>query len=60
MKQPKLKYHFHDPNPPGSSAEYILKILIQANTAKAENAVKAAQEKLKKWGSIIDLSKKHN
>ena len=41
MKQPKLKYHFHNPNPPDKSAEYILKILMQVN------AVKAAQEKNK-------------
>lgn len=53
MKQPKLKYHFYDPNPPGNSAEYILKILIQANTAKAENAVKAAQEKLKNEACLL-------
>ena len=47
MKQPKLKYHFHNPNPPDKSAEYILKILIIANAVKAENALKSAQEKFK-------------
>ena len=47
MKQPKLKYHFHNPNPLDKSAEYILKILMQVNAVNAENAVKSAQEKLK-------------
>ena len=47
MKQPKLKYHFHNPNPPDKSAEYILKILMQVNAVNAENAVTSAQEKLK-------------
>ena len=47
MKQPKLKYHFHNPNPPDKSAEYILKILMQVNAVKAENAVRSAQEKIK-------------
>ena len=46
MKQPKLKYHFNNPNPPDKSAEYILKILMQVNAVKVENAVKSAQEKL--------------
>lgn len=47
MIQPKLKYHFHNPNPPDKSAEYILKILMQVNSVKAENAVRSAQEKIK-------------
>ena len=41
MNQPKLKYHFHNPNSPDKSAEYILKILIQANKAKVENVVES-------------------
>ena len=47
MKQPKLKYHFHNPNSPEVSAEYILKILMQVNAVKAENAVKAVLETYK-------------
>ena len=47
LKQPKLKYHFHNPNAPEVSAEYLLKILMQVNAVKAENAVKSAQEKIK-------------
>ena len=46
MIQPKLKYHFHNPNPPDKSAEYILKILMQVNAVKAGNAAKSAQAKI--------------
>lgn len=40
MKKIKLKYHFHDPNPPDKSADYILKILIEVNAQKAESAIR--------------------
>lgn len=40
MEKVKLKYHFHNPNPPDKFADYILKILIEANAQKAESAVK--------------------
>lgn len=58
MKQPKLKYHFHNPNPPDKSAEYILKILMQVNAVKAENAVKSAQEKIKNEDWLLSLIRK--
>ena len=31
MKQRKLNYRFHDPNPAAVTADYILKIFIEAN-----------------------------
>ncbi len=40
MKQPKLKYHFHNPNTPESTADYILKVFIEANQSKVEMAIK--------------------
>lgn len=42
MKQRKLNYRFHDPNPAGMAANYILKILIEANASKVEQAVRRA------------------
>lgn len=39
----KLNFRFHDPNPTGVAAEYILKELIEANLPKAERAVKEAK-----------------
>lgn len=40
MKQPKLKYHFYNPNPPDKCTDCILNILIEANAIKAETAIR--------------------
>ena len=40
MKQPKLKYHFYNPNPPDKCADCILNILIEANAIKAETSIR--------------------
>ncbi len=42
MKQRKLNYRFHNPNPIGTAANYILKVLIEANASKAEQAIQQA------------------
>lgn len=42
MKQRKLNYRFHNPNPEAAAADYILKILIEANAGKVEQAIQAA------------------
>ena len=42
MKQRKLNYRFHNPNPADVTADYILKILIEANVPKVERAIKEA------------------
>lgn len=39
-KQPKLKYHFHNSNTPEKAADYILKVFIEANTQRVEDAIK--------------------
>ena len=44
MKQRKLNYRFHDPNPAAVTADYILKILIEANAGKVEAAIREAAE----------------
>lgn len=56
MKKIKLKYHFHDPNPPDKAADYILKVLIEVNVQKAESAIK----KFGRETQNIDLEKKSN
>ena len=46
MKKKKLNYRFHDPNDPAVAAEYILKVFIEANQKKVEEAIrKASMEK---------------
>ena len=55
MKKIKLKYHFHDPNPPDKATDYILKILIEVNAQKAESAIK----KFGRETQNIDLEEKN-
>ena len=45
MSKKKLNYRFHNPNPDSQTANYILKIFLESNRPKVENAVQqAAQE----------------
>ena len=42
MKKRKLNYRIHNPNTAAATADYILKILIDANSEKVEKAIQAA------------------
>ena len=44
MKKQKLNYRFHDPNPAEVTADYILKILIEANRGKVEEILREKLE----------------
>lgn len=44
MRERKLNYRFHDPNPAAVTADYILKIFIEANAGKVEAAIQKAAE----------------
>ena len=44
MNERKLNYRFHDPNPAAVTADYILKIFIEANAGKVEAAIQKAAE----------------
>lgn len=44
MKQRKLNYRFHNPNPVVVTADYILKIFIEANVGKVEAAIQQAAD----------------
>ncbi len=45
MKSRKLNYRFHNPNPEAVAAEYILKVMMEVNMSKVEQAVKTAAVK---------------
>ncbi len=47
MKQRKLNYRFHNPNSAEDTANYLFKILIEANAGKVERAL---QETVMKCG----------
>ena len=42
MKQRKLNYRFHNPNSPEDTAEFLCKLLIEANAGKVERALQEA------------------
>ena len=53
MKKRKLNYRFHNPNTAEATADYILKMLIEANKGKVDQAIEdAAEEKEKEGGEI--------
>lgn len=42
MKQKKLNYRFHNPNSAEDTADFLCKILIEANAGKVERAIEEA------------------
>lgn len=46
MKKRKLNYRIHNPNTAAATADYILKILIDANSEKVEKAIQAAADQV--------------
>ena len=45
MKQRKLNYRFHNPNSAEDTAEFLCKLLIEANAGKVERAIEEAASK---------------
>ena len=42
MKQRKLNYRFHNPNSAQDTADFLCKLLIEANVGKVERAIEEA------------------
>lgn len=42
----KINYRIHNPNTAAATADYILKILIDANSEKVERAIRAAADQV--------------
>lgn len=45
MKERKLNYRIHDPNPAAVTADHLLKVLIEANMSKVELALREVAER---------------
>ena len=45
MKQRKLNYRFHNPNLAEDTADFLCKLLIEANAGKVERAIEKAASK---------------
>ena len=46
MEKRKLHYRFHDPNPAGIAAAYILKVFVEANEEKVKKALQQAADEM--------------
>lgn len=58
MKKRKLNYRFHNPNSAEATADYILKVFIEANSEKVEKAIQEAAElEPKEKNSIKNICK---
>ena len=44
MKNRKLNYRFHNPNPAVDAADYILKVLVEANQEKVQLAIQTVTD----------------
>ena len=44
MAEKKLNYQFHNPNSVEATADYILKVFIEVNEGKVEEAIREAGE----------------
>jgi len=54
VKKRKLNYRFHDPNPAAVTANYILKVFLEVNARKVENAINEAANSLQETDNKID------
>ena len=53
MKQRKLNYRFHNPNSAEDTAEFVCKLLIEANAGKVERAIEKAAARCVEDGEYI-------
>ena len=54
MAKRKLNYRFHNPNPVEVTADYILKVTIEANTEKVEKILQDEIKNDKKGEEYMD------
>ena len=53
MKQRKLNYRFHNPNSAEDTADFLCKLLIEANAGKVERAIEEAAARCVEDGEYI-------
>ena len=56
MKQRKLNYHFHNPNSAEDTANFLCKLLIEANAGKVERAIEEAASRCAEGREYIAAS----
>lgn len=53
MNKRKLNYRFHNPNSAEDTAEFLCKLLIEANADKVERAIEEAASRCAEEGEYI-------
>lgn len=56
MKQRKLNYRFHNPNSAEDTADFLCKLLIEANTGKVERAIEEAASRCAEESEYIAVT----
>ena len=54
MKQRKLNYRFHNPNTAEDTADFLRKLLIEANANKVEYAIEEAASRCAEESDYIE------
>lgn len=58
MNKRKLNYRFHNPNPADVTTDFLLKMLIEANAGKVEQAIQEVASKCEEHDEYIVEPKK--
>lgn len=58
MKQRKLNYRFHNPNSAEDTAEFLCKLLVEANAGKVERAIEEAASRCAEESEYIAAHEK--
>ena len=58
MKHRKLNYRFHNPNSAEDTADFLCKLLIEANAGKVERAIEDAASKCVEESEYIAVPEK--
>ena len=58
MKQRKLNYRFHNPNSAEDTADFLCKLLIEANAGKVERAIEEAASRCAEKSEYIAVPEK--
>lgn len=58
MKQRKLNYRFHNPNSAEDTADFLCKLLIEANACKVERAIEEAASRYAEESGYIAVPEK--
>lgn len=58
MKQRKLNYRFHNPNSAEDTADFLCKLLIEANTGKVERSIEEAASRCAEESEYITETEK--